>query len=137
MSVYPVKKVESDSDILDFKWKKNLRAEKYNIQIALNESFEKTGSIKEEDFFIDEETTTNQFQFTGFDLNVVYYWRIRPYYDGKWMNWYKTEHFEVQSISDVIEFKNEVKINLYPNPATEYFEIETNLEVIKMKLYSI
>ena len=131
MSVYPVKKVESDSEILDFKWKKNRRAEKYNIQISLNEDFEKVGSIKEEGFFIDEETSNNKYQFTEFDLNTVYYWRVRPFYDGKWMNWYKSENFEVSNTSDVAEFETENKFTIFPNPSNDFIIISLSINGLK------
>jgi hypothetical protein len=131
MSVYPINNIEKESDFIDFSWKKNLRTEKYNIQICLNEEFVKTGSIMEEEIFIDEETIVNKYQFTGFNLNTRYYWRVRPFYDGKWMNWYKSESFEVTNISDVMEFKNDDKINISPNPSTDFIEIQLSNKGLK------
>jgi photosystem II stability/assembly factor-like uncharacterized protein len=123
MAVYPVKTIESNSDEIDFKWKKNLRAEKYNIQISLNENFVKKGIISEDEFFVDEETSVNKYQHSGFDLNTKYYWRVRSYYGGKWMDWYKPESFEIKGISGVFEFFQNEKFNISPNPANDFITI--------------
>ncbi len=124
MATYPVNIIESNSDAVNFKWKRNLRAEKYNIQISLNENFAKKGLFNEEDFFVDEETMLNTFQHSGFDFDTKYYWRVRAYYDGKWMSWFKPENFEIKSISNIPELLPNECINIYPNPATDYINIQ-------------
>lgn len=142
LSVYPTRKVQIDSEFLEFGWKKNRRAEKYNIQVSLNADFERIGSIKEDVFFVDQETIDNKFQLSKFDPNTSYYWRVRPYYEGKWMNWYESESFEVTNNTDVAIFDNYNIFNLYPSPTDDFItiQIEDNVladETSKIQLFDM
>ena len=121
--IHPVKKVNSIDSYIKFNWKKNRRAEKYNIQISENKDFKKDPKVPLFDsYFSDTESFFNSYEFSGFKINRNYYWRFRSFYEGNWYNW--SEVYEFSVIEDLTSVHdNNSGIMLSPNPANDYLLI--------------
>ncbi len=136
MSIYPKGKANSETNKINLNWRNNNRAEKYNLQIAENADFKKVPSINEANIFIDEDLTDNKYTFADFEFNKKYFWRVRPYYENKWMDWYKANSFEVTDISSVLPNYKLYEIDVFPNPASEFLKIQ-NENVVRIEIIDI
>ncbi len=133
MSIFPNGTLKAESAKINLKWKHNQRAEKYNIQIAENEDFVKKTSVTEVEIFVDDEVMYFVYPFSGFEINKKYYWRVRPYYENKWMNWYQTNEFQITEISSILPVNYElIDVEIFPNPAYK----DINLKVDEFSEFS-
>ncbi len=122
MIVYPLDRLSENPAKIVFSWKQNSRAEKYQIKVAENQEFIKKKSIDDEEYYLDQETTDNSIELHNFLLHKTYYWRIRPYYENKWMGWSSVYKFEIVSSVSVPQLKSGNMV-VYPNPTQNFIKV--------------
>lgn len=134
LKVYPVNDIKINNNNILFQWQKNKRVEKYNIQISENKEFNSLDSIPVpimKLFNKNIESYKNSYEFTGFEINKTYYWRVRGYYENKWMEWSKT--FEFNVIEDITNSVTQnFQVSIFPNPARD----KINISILKLEINS-
>ena len=130
MILFPIDEITQVSDEINFQWQINRRAEKYNIQISDNKEFKNTGTPMGDNLFIDFETESNNYNVDGFNKNQKYYWRVRPYYENKWMKWSDIIEFQLKDPTSVEYFEANENI-IYPNPATDFIALNSSNKGLK------
>ncbi len=110
-----------------FSWNSVFGADTYHIQIAEEDTF--TNILVD-----DSAITTPSYNFTLPDNSTTYYWRVNSGNTAGDSDWSDIWSFTTVSSTGINEIENIFKI--YPNPAKNYFTIETGQKV-KGEIYTL
>lgn len=124
-SVLPIKLVFFDAQI-----EQNSVAIKWATATEINNDFfsiEKSNDMKNWDVIATQKGAGNSNQFLSYefqDMNLmqgISYYRLKQTdFDGQF------EYFSPVTIKNEVDFRNEIKVNIYPNPSHGNFNIQIN-----------
>jgi hypothetical protein len=114
---------------LELDWSDAIGATSYQIDMDVSETFDSDPIT----FYIDPSN------YTALNLlpNTKYYWRVRATDGSDWGTYSTVWNFTTkENVSTSIHEANFSNLKLYPNPTSDYINIETNSELIN-KPYKI